>query len=139
MESEDPKSIKNIIRKKSRSGFTLPEIWILYGEDATATPAKKAPIATEKPICSATAESKNAQAIAATNKSSTETEAILNKLISPNLTAAQVKPARTAPFKSIKTRPAADGTCPPPNPDKTISAKIATKSCTSKNPTVILP
>src|SRR3989344_2979412 len=97
-ESEAPKRIKNIIMKKSRSGLTRPEICILYGEEAIATPAKNAPIATENPACSASAESIKAHAIAATNSNSTEDETILKTCFSKYFAIKKVKATNNNPF-----------------------------------------
>jgi hypothetical protein len=45
----EPSEMKNIIKKKSRSGLVLAATWVLYGRGASETPARKAPISAENP------------------------------------------------------------------------------------------
>jgi len=78
-ESEVPKSIKNMTIKKSRKGLTLAEICNLYGEEAIASPERKAPMAMEKPKIAPIDANKKEAAIAEIKSSSVEDEVNLNK------------------------------------------------------------
>src|SRR3989344_6097549 len=80
-----PKRIKKIMTKKSRRGLTRAEIWILYCDDAIASPARNAPIASENPKKAATVEKRNAQAIAATNNNSGDEAAKLKTTFKSDL------------------------------------------------------
>ena len=62
-----PREKKNIIRKKSRSGFNLSVINNAIGLDANVTPAMKAPISCDKPIKCANSATPKHHAIANRN------------------------------------------------------------------------
>ena len=62
-----PREKKNIIRKKSRSGFNLSVINNAIGLDASVTPAIKAPISCDKPIKFANSATPKHHAIANKN------------------------------------------------------------------------
>ncbi len=134
-----PRTRKKIVKKKSLSGRVFEAICSCSGKFDKASPAKNPPISNEKPTPATRLAIPKAQAMLTINKSSCELEISFSKRLG-KIFLDKVQTKISSIVALIATNPySPKDNFPLPKLAKNIRTTMATKSCTSKNPTDILP
>ena len=138
--SDEPNITKKMRMKKSRRYRILLPIWKWPEELASDNPARKPPISIENPTLTVNVAMRKHQARLVKNKSSLDV-AILSKMRGIILRPSQsIRAKKITPLIMVPPMPMLE-TLPPAGPKlaKKTRRIMATKSCTKRKPTLILP